>query len=190
MPFISLFKLSKCFEYSRTYCKKLLDKRYSLNNIEYRTSTTIKIPQYGDIQIKGLIEVEVANARDEVQAIVGEIRENTKALQFLSIPLRNKLIKEKFNLFKNDILSEDDNEDSEESIFISPDKLHLTIAVFCLLNADEKQEAIKALNDYKRKFLRYEIMIFKCIETLFATVFIFIVALIATGLEVIDYRNN
>lgn len=42
-----------------------------------------------------------------------------------------------------------------ESIFISPQKLHLTIAVFALLDEQEELEAIKALQDYKNLILEF-----------------------------------
>lgn len=41
----------------------------------------------------------------------------------------------------------------DESIFQSPLKLHLTIAVFALMDDIEKEVAIQALNEYKTTIL-------------------------------------
>lgn len=42
-----------------------------------------------------------------------------------------------------------------ETIFQSPLKLHLTLAVFTLVDDKEIQAAIQALNDYKESVLKW-----------------------------------
>ncbi|XP_066258481.1 activating signal cointegrator 1 complex subunit 1-like [Euwallacea similis] len=85
-----------------------------------------------------------------IHSAIGAIRERNAALQFTCIPCQNLVIRERFENFKKELLSmQQDIEGLHESIFMSPLKLHVTIDVFALLDEFEKEEAVMALQEYK-----------------------------------------
>ncbi|RZC38393.1 jmjC domain-containing protein 4, partial [Asbolus verrucosus] len=138
----------------RPYYTKLSNfPHLDLKLLEDSTNTNISIPVSGNLVITGESEEKISEARDEIHSIIGEIRDQYMAMQFVSIPTLSDEIIENFAKFKKDILNGDKIEGMEESIFQSPQKLHLTIVVFALLDDHEKSEATKALQDYKNTIL-------------------------------------
>ncbi|XP_063922833.1 activating signal cointegrator 1 complex subunit 1-like [Zophobas morio] len=147
-------KLFTSFRLPEVYYSKLSKfPDWDLKILETSTNTTISIPNRGNLVITGDSEATITEARNEIQSIVGAIRDHVSALQFVSIPTRSDEIVANFTKFKEEILSGDKIDGMEESIFQSPFKLHLTVVVFALLDDHEKSEAIKALQDYKNMIL-------------------------------------
>lgn len=146
-------KLFTSFRLPRAYCAKLSKcRRLDLKTLEGSTSTHISIPTSGNLVITGESEEKIVEARDEIHAMLGDLRDQTVALQFVSIPTLSTEIVENFTKFKDNILG-DEIEGMHESIFQSPLKLHLTVVVFALMDDHEKLEATKALQDYKNMIL-------------------------------------
>ncbi|KAF5305209.1 hypothetical protein FQA39_LY09297 [Lamprigera yunnana] len=131
-------------------------KDFSLDELKLQTHTNITIPKNGSdghIQIVGNSESDVIDARQQMHSVIGAIREHLSPTQFIQIPVNSEEIKRNFEQFKKEILTGDPIPGVEESIFQSPIKLHLTIAVSVLLSDSEKEEAIAALNTCKSEII-------------------------------------
>jgi hypothetical protein len=87
----------------RAYCAKLSKcRRLDLKTLEGSTSTHISIPTSGNLVITGESEEKIVEARDEIHAMLGDLRDQTVALQFVSIPTLSTEIVENFTKFKVD----------------------------------------------------------------------------------------
>ncbi|KAK9888931.1 hypothetical protein WA026_001150 [Henosepilachna vigintioctopunctata] len=141
----------------RLYYYKLNKYRTSdVDVVKYRTNTSITYPKHGTegiLEILGISDESVQEAKAQIVSIIADIREQLSPLQFVSIPLYSSEIKHNFEEFKKNILAENHG-GVEESIFVSSLKLHLTILVFTLLNEQEIQEALNTLRECKNLFLR------------------------------------
>ncbi|KAK4879745.1 hypothetical protein RN001_007891 [Aquatica leii] len=129
---------------------------FSLKTLEQETHTTISIPEKdvdGCIVISGENDFDVIKARHQLHSVIGELREKLTAAQFISIPVLSEEVQRNFEKFKQEILNGDPIDGVEESIFQSSLKLHLTIAVFALMNDSEKEEAVAALSACKTEVI-------------------------------------
>ncbi|KAL3280682.1 hypothetical protein HHI36_003919 [Cryptolaemus montrouzieri] len=127
-----------------------------IDEVELKTNTFITFPKNGKdglLEISGDSEETVEEAREQIHSFIADIRQHYPAMQFIAIPLLSDEIKKNFTEFKDKILSEN-HEGVEESIFQSPLKLHLTVAVFTLLDDKEKQVAIEALEKCKNELFQ------------------------------------
>lgn len=128
-----------------------------IENMMEETNTHISIPKIGEIdklKILGDNKQQIKNAFQGILSLISDIRNETRPLQFLSIPLCNEEIKSNFMEFKKKLLQEKDIKGIDETLFISPLKLHLTVTVMVLIDHGEKQEAIKTLQDYQKNVLK------------------------------------
>ncbi|XP_022914170.2 activating signal cointegrator 1 complex subunit 1-like [Onthophagus taurus] len=124
--------------------------------IEMDTNTRIKIPKQGetgDIVITGSSERDICSARLRINLIVLQMREKHQVTHFLSIPLVSDQINKNFEIFKSKLMSGPPLRGVEESIFISPQKLHLTLATFVLLDDYEIDNAVGVMHECQSEIL-------------------------------------
>lgn len=120
------------------------------SRIERDTRTEIKIPrqgQSGDVLIVGSSIGNVKAARRRINMIVMSSRMKQRPTHFLSIPMNSPEIIENYNKFKDEILHELSDRGIEESVFVKPHKLHMTISVMCLMDNEERLQASKLLTE-------------------------------------------
>ncbi|KAG5889801.1 hypothetical protein JTB14_031349 [Gonioctena quinquepunctata] len=151
-------KLCTSFKLPSLYYMKLHQKEFlDLKAVSEKTGTQITVPRHGeegDVVVKGENESNINEALTAIHSAVGQIRDRNVALQFISIPLLSDEIKSNFEIFKTKILSEEGINGVDETIFQNALKLHLTLSVFVLLDQREKDEAIRALEDYNTTILK------------------------------------
>lgn len=119
--------------------------------LETETKTLIQIPklgQDGDLVIIGVDRKGIIKARHRINLLMEATRKKLDFTHFLSIPLNKPEIMKEFNLFMKTVLnnSEKTSRGVDETIFQTPSKLHLTIAMLTLLDDTERNQAIEALN--------------------------------------------
>ncbi|XP_048269152.1 activating signal cointegrator 1 complex subunit 1 isoform X1 [Bombus terrestris] len=119
--------------------------------LESETGTLIQIPklgQDGDIVIIGSDHKRIITARRRINLLMEATRKKLEFTHFLSIPLNEGHIIMKFNMFKNEVLTNSGKKSRgvDETIFQTPSKLHLTIGLMTLLDETERNKAIEALN--------------------------------------------
>ncbi|KAJ8935076.1 hypothetical protein NQ314_013021 [Rhamnusium bicolor] len=149
-------KLYISFQLPSIYYIKLNKFNADINALSQKTQTVISFPKHGkdgQLIIKGEDKSSIQKALNDIHSVVGAIRDQSAALQFISIPLLSEEIKSNFEKFKNEILSEKNIKGMDESIFQSSLKLHLTVIVFALTDEREKLEAINTLEEYKTTVL-------------------------------------
>ncbi|XP_059060470.1 activating signal cointegrator 1 complex subunit 1 [Achroia grisella] len=120
--------------------------------IERDTHTNIKIPrqgQTGDILIYGSSASNVKAARRRINIIVISSRSKQKFTHFISIPVKSPDIIKNFESFKEITLRECPSKGLEESLFIKPDKLHITVGIMCLMDNEERLHVSKLLTEAK-----------------------------------------
>ncbi|XP_049870054.1 activating signal cointegrator 1 complex subunit 1 [Pectinophora gossypiella] len=143
---------------SKHYIGSIIGKKGVIKmRIERDTRTEIKIPrqgQSGDIVIFGSSESNVKAARRRINIIVISSRMKQKATHFLSIPLNTPEIIEKFEKFKESVLRNCPDRGLDETLFIKPNKLHLTIGVMCLMDKEERLRAAHLLTEAKQKIIK------------------------------------
>ncbi|XP_045471368.1 activating signal cointegrator 1 complex subunit 1-like isoform X2 [Harmonia axyridis] len=136
------------------YSKLARYRNPQVNSVQNETNTAIQYPSSGNdgfLEIFGDSEESIEEAKEQIFSFLADIRNQTPPLQFISIPLLSDEIKLSFEKFKKNILDEH-HKGVEESIFQNPLKLHLTLAVFTLLNDQEKQQAVEVLEELKNMF--------------------------------------
>lgn len=147
--FTTTIKLPKLY-----YSKMLNLPHFSLDKLSCETETEIIIPQHNHedgIILNSASTTNLLNAVKHLHSVIAEIRERNVALQFTCIPCQHPEVREKFENLKTQLVKmRDEIEGFDESIFMCPLKLHLTIDVYALLDEKEKIEAISALKDYKK----------------------------------------
>ncbi|KRT79460.1 hypothetical protein AMK59_8426, partial [Oryctes borbonicus] len=107
----------------------------------------------GDITITGTSERDICSARTRINLIVLQMRDNHTVTHFISIPILSQEVKTNYLTFKSKLLNGPPMRGVEESIFLSPEKLHLTITTFVLLDEFEIENASKMLNDCKNDII-------------------------------------
>lgn len=144
---------------SRHYLGAIIGKKGSMKiRIERDTKTDIKIPRHGqdgDVTILGGTEASVKAARRRINIIVMSSRMKQRSTHFISIPMNNSEIMQRFEEFKVSVLREcGQSRGLEESIFIRAQKLHLTLGVMCLMDNTERLFASNLLTEAKDKIIR------------------------------------
>ncbi|XP_073957558.1 activating signal cointegrator 1 complex subunit 1-like [Choristoneura fumiferana] len=76
-----------------------------------------------------------------------------KLTHFVSIPMNSPEIMKSFTNFKESVLRDCSSQGVEESVFISANKLHLTVGVMSLMDDEEKLLATTLLTDAKEKVI-------------------------------------
>lgn len=86
----------------RFYQTKLIRHPYlNLKYLQKTTNTDIKLfGEDSNLTIIGDCKEKVAEAREELHSVIGDIRDQTAALQFISIPTLTEEIKSNFDKFK------------------------------------------------------------------------------------------
>ena len=134
-------------------------KNTSRKRLEAETRTVIQVPsigQDGDVVITGHDRKGIVTARRRINLLIAASRKRLTYTHFLSIPLNEGHVIMKFNMFKNDVLTNSGKTSKgvDETIFQIPSKLHLTIGVLTLLDDAEINQAIEALNYCKEHVVK------------------------------------
>ncbi|KAI8428016.1 hypothetical protein MSG28_002313 [Choristoneura fumiferana] len=150
-------RFSTSVHVSKHYIGSIIGKKgYTKSRIEHETKTEIKIPrqgQAGDVTIFGSSASNVRAARRRLDMIVMSSRMKQKPTHFISIPMINAEIISNFTRFQESILRDCPGRGLEESIFMRPKKLHLTLGVMCLMDNEERMLASKILTEAKEKVI-------------------------------------
>lgn len=145
------------FHVSKHYIGSIIGKKGAIKNrIERDTKTDIKIPkqgQIGDVSIFGPTETNVRAARRRINIIVMSSRMKQRSTHFLSIPMNSADIVRNFTTFRETVLKECCHHTLDESLFMKPEKLHLTLGVTCLMDNEERMLASKLLTEAKDKIV-------------------------------------
>ncbi|XP_029383116.1 activating signal cointegrator 1 complex subunit 1 isoform X2 [Echeneis naucrates] len=119
--------------------------------LEFDTKTSISIPKQGvegQIVITGAHKAAVLSAVTRVEVLIESFRRKQPFTHFLSIPLNDPKIQERFLKFKDEVLQQCSQDNGvEASIFQNPAKLHLTIGTLALLNETEVRKACEHLQE-------------------------------------------
>ncbi|XP_055933212.1 activating signal cointegrator 1 complex subunit 1-like isoform X2 [Argiope bruennichi] len=132
--------------------------------IEESTSSDLSIPDKkeikdndeADISITGKSVSSVVRAYHRIENIVEDVRWRVmEYTHFISIPMNDENIIEKYLKFKDDVLRTCRGSTGiSEQIFISPAELHLTIVMLTLLTKREKEEAAAILQKTRNEILQ------------------------------------
>lgn len=140
---------------SKHYLGFIIGKKGAIKSrIERDTKTDIKIPKHaqeGDIVIFGPTESSVKAARRRINIIVMSSRMKQKATHFISIPMNQPDIQKRFEEFEASVIRDCPSRNLDKSLFIKPNKLHLTLGVMCLMDNEERLCASKLLTEAKEK---------------------------------------
>lgn len=136
---------------ANTYFSYIIgSKGATKKRIENDTYTQIRIPakgQSGDIVVTGRDIKTVRQARIKIELLVEQARKKVAFTHFLSMPLNNSTIQERFLEFKKEVLEKcGDCRGIDETIFQNPAKLHLTLCVMVLADERERHQAVDILN--------------------------------------------
>ncbi|XP_039562661.1 activating signal cointegrator 1 complex subunit 1 isoform X2 [Passer montanus] len=125
--------------------------------LETETRTSISIPKpgvEGEIVIMGQQRSGVTSARTRIDVLLDSFRKKQPFTHFLSLPLNQPAIQEKFLQFKEEVLEKCSKDQGvSSSLFQNPAKLHLTIGTLVLLNEQEIQKACDLLQRCKEDFV-------------------------------------
>ncbi|CAG9784324.1 unnamed protein product [Diatraea saccharalis] len=151
-------RFSTCLHVSQHYIGSIIGKKGATKSrIERDTRTDIKIPkigQTGDITIFGSNVSNIKAARRRINIIVTSSRMKQRSTHFISLPMNNSDITRNFELFKETVLRDCSSKGLDESLFIRPQKLHLTLGVMCLMDNEERLLASKLLTEAKEKVVK------------------------------------
>ncbi|KAJ8726442.1 hypothetical protein PYW07_001140 [Mythimna separata] len=140
---------------SKHYLGSIIGKKGAIKiRIERDTKTDIKIPKHGqegDIVIFGPTAANVKAARRRINIIVMSSRMKQKSTHFISLPMNNPNIQKRFEEFQTSVLRDCPSRNLDQSLFIKPHKLHLTLGVMCLMDNEERLFASKLLTEAKEK---------------------------------------
>jgi activating signal cointegrator complex subunit 1 len=117
--------------------------------IETETKTKITIPRQGisgDVVIEGSEQGRVLSASSRISLLAETARAKQPFTHFISLPIASEAIRNGFEDFKRDVLDTcEPDEGIDDSIFQTPNKLHLTIGMLTLLDANEVLKATQLL---------------------------------------------
>ncbi|XP_063290015.1 activating signal cointegrator 1 complex subunit 1 [Pelobates fuscus] len=126
-------------------------------NLESDTRTSISIPRpglEGEIVITGQHRNGVISARTRIELLAETFRKKQPFTHFLSFPLNQPEIQERFLQFKEEVLTKCSKDHGiDNTIFQNPAKLHLTIGTIVLLSEKEVKQAFELLDKCKEDFL-------------------------------------
>ncbi|XP_026328555.1 activating signal cointegrator 1 complex subunit 1 [Hyposmocoma kahamanoa] len=145
-------RYSTSLHVSKHYVGSIIGRKGAIKNrIERDTKTEIKIPrqgQSGDVVIFGPSEANVKAARRRINVIVISSRMKQQFTHFISVPMHNSTIMENYQRFKESVLREcADSRDLDESLFVKPIKMHVTVGVMCLMDNEERTIASKLFTE-------------------------------------------
>ncbi|XP_075239931.1 activating signal cointegrator 1 complex subunit 1-like [Convolutriloba macropyga] len=122
--------------------------------IEQETKTRVTIPdrKFPDnpIVVQGLSSVEMLNsAITRIQLTMERGRAKEPFTHFVSIPVVNLEILERFEAFKESVMSAGfvKSRRIEDTLFQKPQKMHITVATLALLSKNEVKEAVEVMNN-------------------------------------------
>ncbi|XP_078043517.1 activating signal cointegrator 1 complex subunit 1 [Augochlora pura] len=148
------------FHVPKAFFPFIIGSKHSVRKkLEADTKTCIQIPklgQDGDIVIIGHYPKGIVTARRRIDILITAARKKQDYTHFLSIPMNNESIITTFNAFTDDVLknSGKTSRGIDETIFQKPNKLHLTIGMLKLLDDEEREKAIQALNYCKENIIK------------------------------------
>ncbi|KAL1124351.1 hypothetical protein AAG570_000980 [Ranatra chinensis] len=146
------------FHVAKTYFPYIIgSKGMTRKRLETETKARISVPkmgQSGDIIITGQDKKNVLSAKRRIKMIVISARKRQPFTHFISIPFIAQSFKDGFKKFKTDVLTTCIGRGIEESVFQSVDKLHLTIGVLVLCDAEERNDACSVLQKCKEEVIR------------------------------------
>ncbi|XP_015787675.1 activating signal cointegrator 1 complex subunit 1 [Tetranychus urticae] len=141
-------------------------KGQNLNKLEHSTKCRVIIPKKDDSSSKGKTVIlrssakrNVLDARRKIMAIVERSRSRLEPNYFISIPIEDEKLTERYIEFKNQVLAEVKKEPHRyqgicNEIFQDPGRLHLTICMLLVLDDDEKKQIIQKLEKiHKEKIM-------------------------------------
>ncbi|NXO69087.1 ASCC1 protein, partial [Phainopepla nitens] len=139
-------------------CKYIIGKKgETKKRLETETRTSISIPKpgvEGEIVITGQRRSGVVSARTRIDVLLDSFRKKQPFTHFLSFPLNQPTIQEKFLQFKEEVLEKCSKDRGvSSSLFQNPAKLHLTLGTLVLLNEQEIQKACELLQRCKEDFV-------------------------------------
>lgn len=76
---------------------------FCIKTLEKQTNTKVLIPKFGNegcITIVGNNEVDIISATEHIHSVVGDIRNRTRAAQFICIPVHTEEVQNNFEKFK------------------------------------------------------------------------------------------
>ncbi|XP_075729367.1 activating signal cointegrator 1 complex subunit 1 isoform X1 [Rhipicephalus microplus] len=120
--------------------------------MERDTNTKIMIPQPDstvDVIITGQTEEDVESAQLRISAIVRSMRQREHFTHFVCFPLNNPKLANTLEEFKEIVEKSCTARGLDKSLFVSKQKLHLTIGMLVLLDAKECSMAQGVLEDCK-----------------------------------------
>lgn len=121
--------------------------------VQVDTRTTLTVPrqgQTGPVLVSGRERDAVLTARGRIALIVEAARERLPFSHFLSVPVAQLApdVKTAFEDFRARVLDLCGGDRGiSDSLFQSPEKLHLTLGVLSLLDEREVEAAVKELQD-------------------------------------------
>ncbi|NXU54429.1 ASCC1 protein, partial [Turnix velox] len=125
--------------------------------LETETRTSISIPKpgvEGEVVITGQHRGGVVSARTRLDVLLESFRRRQPFTHFLSLPLNQPHVQEKFLQFKEEVLERCSKDHGvSSSLFQNPAKLHLTLGTLVLLNEQEIQKARELLQCCKEDFV-------------------------------------
>ncbi|XP_034826615.1 activating signal cointegrator 1 complex subunit 1 [Maniola hyperantus] len=140
---------------SKHYMGSIIGKKgATIARIGRDTRTDIKTPRQGenkDITIFGPSVSNVKAAFRRINLIVMSSRMKQAFTHFVSIPINSPEIVRNFENFKESVLRECPG--IEDSLFIKPGKLHITVGVMCLMDNEERLSASKLLTEARDKHI-------------------------------------
>ncbi|XP_043274511.1 activating signal cointegrator 1 complex subunit 1 [Venturia canescens] len=127
--------------------------------LESETKTTIKIPRLGkdgDVVITSSSRTAVLSARHRIDLLVESSRKKLRPTHFLGIPMIDKTIASNYENFKNIVLNDTGKtaRGVQEGVFQKPEKMHLTLGMLVLVDDQEVQKAVQALEDCKEQIIK------------------------------------
>uniref|UniRef100_A0A0A9VS66 Activating signal cointegrator 1 complex subunit 1 n=1 Tax=Lygus hesperus TaxID=30085 RepID=A0A0A9VS66_LYGHE len=150
------FKLA--FHVAKTYFPYIIGSRAATKKrLESETRTRISIPKPGidgDIIVTGPDKKSVSSAKTRISMMVMSSRKRQAFTHFISIPFNAQAFQNGFLTFKEEVMNNCKDQGVEESIFQSPDKLHLTITTLVLGDDVERKLAAAALEKCKEDVIR------------------------------------
>lgn len=151
-------KYTTRFHVPKAYFGALIGKKGMIKaRLEQATKTDIKIPKIGkdgDVVILGQNADSVKMAKRRINMIIWSSRMRQRPTHFVSIPMNNLEIVNNFINFKQKVLEECGTNGVEESVFILPTKLHITIGITSLMDNEERLQASKLLENVADEIIR------------------------------------
>ncbi|XP_039765051.1 activating signal cointegrator 1 complex subunit 1 isoform X2 [Pararge aegeria] len=148
-------RFSTSIHVSKHYMGHIIGKRgCTIARISRDTKTDIKTPRPGqnkDITIMGQNVSSVKAAVRRINLVVMASRVKQAYTHFVSIPMNSPDIVKNFESFKENVLQQCPG--IEDSLFIKPGKLHITVGVMCLMDNEERLMATKLLTDARDKYI-------------------------------------